>query len=157
MQLEAVRSVERRQYKAAAGPDTGAAKNHIALAGAIAKPGSDDHVIEAITVDVSRPAHRVARVVVVVDAAHNEAVGAVERRKIYPAVSSKIPGAEQHEGFARRMLQLRAEDEIVDPVAVHVARRVQRRAQEIAFGDACHEAIVTIERRQLDDSTGACA
>ena len=54
------------------------AEDHIALARRVATVGPDDDIIEAVAVDIARPADRAAGEVNGVDAVEPEAVGAVE-------------------------------------------------------------------------------
>ena len=119
---------------------------------------ADDQVSDAVAVNVARVAHRPADGVVHINAVDDEAVGAIQARELEAGAEARGL-AEHHVVFAgvfpavRRSMP-RADDHVVDTVAVHVPRGAHRPAAIVLRIDAIDgEAIIAVEGRDLE--TGA--
>ena len=136
--------------------DRGEAEHHIALAGvAVGTRRPDDQVIEAVAVDVARARDRAAAVVTGVDPVEPEAVRAVERGQI-EARGEARGRAEDDVALAGDLLPSgigarRPDDQVVDAVAVEVARARDREAAVVIGVDPVEpEAVAAVERGQIE-------
>ena len=121
-----------------------AAEDDVALAGiglgvavCVAVPRADQQVVETVAVDVATPSHRAARCVPRPDTVEHEAAGSRrDRDQVDAGTKAEFP-AEYHEGLAGigaagvRGGADCADHQVVDAVAVDVARRGHRPARVV--------------------------
>src|SRR5262245_22191399 len=130
--------------------------------------GADDEIVDTVPVDVPRRAKRRARRIVHIDSAEHEAAAAVaatarrqarerEDRREMPCRTEHDVAFFRDDSSPRTVLRS-ADEEIVDPIRVHVARAAHSVAREIVDVDTGeHEtaaAVATAARgqaRKLDD------
>ena len=160
VEAEAVDAVERREIEARREAGVGA-EDDVALAGTPVAGSAgrpDDQVVDAVAVDVARAGDREAAAVVRVDPVEAEAVRPVERREIEARREAGVRAEDDIAlagGIAVRIGARGPDDQVVDAVAVDVARPGDREAAAVVRVDPVEaEAVRPVEVRQRNRISG---